>query len=158
MFFWYAWFMRTIHRDIVGGFIFSKDGKMLLGKNKKGGVYEGCLVVPGGGVDEGETQTEALRREMLEETGIDTNNAKVTMLNHATGENEKTLRDTGERVFVQMDFYNYRIDLPDDAHNVAVKPEDDWDEPEWFNLADLKDKNLSPPTRQTLVETGLLQA
>lgn len=150
--------MRTIHRDIVGGFIFSKDGKILLGKNKKGGVYEGCLVVPGGGVDEGESQVEALRREMLEETGIDTNSAKVTMLTHATGENEKTLRDTGERVFVKMDFYNYRIDLPEVASAVIVKPEDDWEEPEWFELASLKDKNLSPPTRQTLVDTGLLAA
>ena len=42
--------MRTIHRDIVGGFIFSKDGRLLLGKNCKGGVYEGSFVVPGGGV------------------------------------------------------------------------------------------------------------
>lgn len=44
--------MRTIHRDIVGGFIFSKDGKVLLGKNRTGGVYEGSYVVPGGGVDD----------------------------------------------------------------------------------------------------------
>ena len=26
--------MRTIHRDIVGGFIFSDDGKLLLGQNR----------------------------------------------------------------------------------------------------------------------------
>ena len=30
--------MRTIEREIVGGFIFSKDQKVLLGKNRKGGV------------------------------------------------------------------------------------------------------------------------
>lgn len=41
--------MRTIYRDIVGGFIFSKDGKILLGQNRKGGVYEGSFVVLGGG-------------------------------------------------------------------------------------------------------------
>ncbi len=40
--------MRTIQREIVGGFIFSKDGKVLLGKNRKGGHYEGSYVVPWG--------------------------------------------------------------------------------------------------------------
>ena len=73
--------MRTIQRDIVGGFIFSADGKLLLGKNRKGGVYEGLFVVPGGGVDTGETKPQALRREMLEETGIDIATATVTSIN-----------------------------------------------------------------------------
>ena len=72
--------MRTIHRDIVGGFIFSKDNKLLLGKNRKGGVYEGSFVVPGGGIEEGETKEIALQREMKEETGIDTNNASITQI------------------------------------------------------------------------------
>ena len=73
--------MRTIHRDIVGGFIFSKDNKVLLGKNRQGGVYEGSYVVPGGGVDEGESQYQALRREMQEETGIDITTGKITQVN-----------------------------------------------------------------------------
>ena len=148
--------MRTIYRDIVGGFIFSKDGKFLLGKNRKGGVYEGSFVVPGGGVDEGETKEIALRREMLEETGIDINKADVTPLNISSGENEKTLRDTNERVFVKMDFYNYRIDLKQNANEVVLKTEDDWNEPRWFEMSELKDTNLSEPTRNTLIATGLI--
>ena len=150
--------MRTIHRDIVGGFIFSKDGKLLLGKNRSGGVYEGDFVVPGGGVDEGETQLQALRREMLEETGIDIANATVTKLNEATGAHEKTLRDTGERVMVKMNFYNYKIALPLAASEVAVSADDDWSEPEWFQLDTVADLKLSPPTRQTLADTHLLTA
>ena len=97
--------MRTIHRDIVGGFIFSNDGKLLLGKNRKGGVYEGSFVVPGGGVDDGETREAALRREMLEETGIDIQTATIQPFNQSSGEHEKTLHETGERVFVKMKFY-----------------------------------------------------
>ena len=54
--------MRRIHRDIVGGFIFSSDSKLLLGKSRKGGVYAGNWIIPGGGIDEGETQLEALAR------------------------------------------------------------------------------------------------
>ena len=148
--------MRIIHRDIVGGFIFSKDGKFLLGKNRKGGVYEGSFVVPGGGVGDGETKEQALRREMLEETGIDTNNAKVTQLNESSGEHEKTLRDTDERVFVKMTFYDYRIDLNQNASEVILSTEDDWREPHWFEINELSDANLGAPTRETLIKAGVI--
>ena len=57
--------MRTIKRDIAGAFIFSNDNHVLLGKNIKGGVYEDLWVVPGGGIDEGESKVEAARRELL---------------------------------------------------------------------------------------------
>lgn len=149
--------MRIIDRDIVGGFIFSKDGKLLLGKNRKGGVYEGLFVVPGGGVDVGETKETALHREMLEETGIDINKATVKQLYQSSGEHEKTLRDTGERVFVKMDFYNYRIDLDQNADEVVLKAEDDWCEPSWFSIDELNDTNLSEPTRNTLIATGIIK-
>ena len=148
--------MRTIHRDIVGGFIFSKDGKFLLGKNRKGGVYEGSFVVPGGGVDDGDTKEEALRREMLEETGIDIREATVAPFCESSGEHEKTLRDTGERVFVKMDFYNYRINLPQNADEVEVITEDDWYQPQWFDIAELSDVAMSAPTRKSLAEMGLV--
>lgn len=150
--------MRTIHRNIVGGFIFSKDGKLLLGKNRKGGVYEGSYVVPGGGVDEGETKEAALLREMLEETGIDIRQAVVTPFNQSIGEHEKTLRDTGERVYVKMSFYDYRIDLPLNASEVTVITEDDWHQPEWFAIDELSSINLSTATRNTLIMTAVIDA
>ena len=149
--------MRTIHRDIVGGFIFSKDGKLLLGKNRKGGVYEGSYVVPGGGVDDGETKEVALHREMMEETGIDIHQATITPFNQSSGEHEKTLRDTGERVFVKMDFYDYRIDIDQDAVGIRLSTEDDWHQPRWFSLAELKDADLSTATRNTLIMTNILK-
>ena len=148
--------MRTVERDIVGGFIFSSDNRLLLGKNRSGGVYEGSFVIPGGGIDEGETKIEALRREMLEETGIDINDAEVSELYESKGEHEKTLHDTGERVFVKMKFYNYKIKLPLPASQVKVRADDDWTDPEWYALSDLKNLNLSPPTKETLLETGIL--
>lgn len=148
--------MRTIHRDIVGGFIFSKDGKLLLGKNRRGGVYEGSYVVPGGGVDDGETKLEALRREMLEETGLDIKDAEVSKLNEVSGQHEKTLRETGERVLVDMDFYNYKIKIHNDSSDIKLRTEDDWAEPQWFTLIELSDLKLSPPTKHTLIEAGLI--
>ncbi len=148
--------MRTIYRDIVGGFIFSKDGKILLGQNRKGGVYEGTYVVPGGGIEEGETEEIALRREMLEETGIDIATAAIVKINQSSGEHEKTLRDTGERVFVKMVFLDYRIVLDQNADEIDVKAEDDWYMPRWFEIDELKDANLGAPTRNTLTVAGII--
>ncbi|MBX6334015.1 NUDIX domain-containing protein [Candidatus Saccharibacteria bacterium] len=61
--------MRTIKRDVVGAFIFSSDNKILLGKSRKGGVYHGTWMVPGGGIEEGETMRDAVIREIREEVG-----------------------------------------------------------------------------------------
>lgn len=149
--------MRTIHRDIVGGFIFSADGKVLLGKNREGGVYEGTYVVPGGGVDEGETREQALRREMQEETGIDITSGVVDAINIATGAHEKTLRDTGERVFVEMTFYDYRVVLSQRADDVTVVAEDDWGSPRWFTSDELTTEHVGLPTSRTLQKIGFYQ-
>ena len=148
--------MRTIQRDIVGGFIFSKDGKLLLGYNRKGGVYEGQLVVPGGGVEDGETQIEALKREMFEETGLDVSKGSIKLIFQSNGTSEKVLRDTKERVIVEMTFYNYRIDMPNIASEMHVICEDDWAGPSWYGLGELADKDMSVPTRDTLLKTGLI--
>lgn len=150
--------MRTIQRDIVGGFIFSKDDKILLGKNRPGGVYEGSYVIPGGGVEPGETNEQALRREMLEETGIDTDLAEVTEINRATGQHEKTLQDIGERVLVMMSFYDYRVLLAENATDVAIHADSDWMNPEWFSSSELVADEISSPTRRTLRKIGFLKS
>ena len=151
--------MRTVFRDIVGGFIFSHDNKVLLGKNRQGGVYEGYYVVPGGGIDEGETKEEALIREMQEETGIDIRAGTIEEINIANGEHEKTLRETGERVLVRMTFYDYKITLPLNATEIIVTAEDDWNQPQWFSGAQVNETfaSIGFPTAQTLRKIGFLE-
>jgi len=147
--------MRTIEREIVGGFIISSDDKILLGKT---GVYSGLWVVPGGGIDPGETKLEALRREMLEETGIDIRDAKIEdMKVDLIGESEKVLRDTGEKVHVKMRFHNYKISLAQPADKIEIKMTDDLSGAAWFSRAELSKLELSPPTISSLKKLGYLK-
>lgn len=151
--------MRTIERDIVGAFILSSDEKILLGRNKKGGVYQDQLVVPGGGVDEGESKLDALKREILEETGIDTMSAIITELDGiSVGESEKTLKDTDERVLVKMCFYDFKIRLNDSSQQVRLTFEDDYADAAWYTPEELAkvETKIGPATKATLHKLGLI--
>jgi len=129
--------MRTIHRTIVSALIFSKDSKLLMGMKdpRSGGVYADCWHIPGGGVDDGETKEQALRREMLEEVGIDIADCKITLADdRGNGETEKTLKDTGEKVMCRMKFYVYRVEVDKKAHEIEAKPSDDLTKLEYLPL------------------------
>jgi nucleoside triphosphatase len=52
----------------VGALIFNPNGKLLLVKTYK---WKGKYTIPGGHVELGEKLTEALKREILEETGLE---------------------------------------------------------------------------------------
>ena len=149
--------LRTIKRDIVGAFIFSSDGKLLLGKNIKGGVYSGCWVIPGGGIETGETKVDALKREVKEEVGIEIANAEIEQIDGILkGQSEKVLRETGEKVLVDMDFYNFKVILQENADMVQFVHEDDFTDARWFDVEELGSLKLSPPTITTLQKIGLL--
>ena len=54
-------------KDKVRAIILNKEGKALIVK------YAGLYMLPGGKIDDNETREESLRREILEESGIDIN-------------------------------------------------------------------------------------
>lgn len=149
--------MRTIKRDIAGALIFSNDKHVLLGKNNKGGVYDDLWVVPGGGIDKGETKEQAVRREILEEVGIDISSAEIHLVPEVqTGVAEKTLRDTGERVLVDMTFYNFKVNIDLPANKIDIKLEDDFGYAEWVPFNDLIRKTYSPSVEQLLKSLSLI--
>jgi 8-oxo-dGTP pyrophosphatase MutT (NUDIX family) len=147
---WRSWLARSV-RDAI---IFSKDGKLLLGK---GGVYGDAWLIPGGGIDEDESKLDALKREIREETGIDLADDAIEKIDISlTGQSEKTLRDTGERVLVEMTFYNYKVELPQNAVDISLKTEDDFMDAGWYSADEIKNMKLSPPSIATLKHLGYL--
>ena len=150
--------LRQIERDIVGAVIVSADGKLLLGKNRAGGVYEGMLTVPGGGIEPGEDATAALHREVLEETGIDLTHATVEQVATTTDGSEKTLPDTGERVWAAMTFHNYVVTLDVPASDVTLAAGSDFAQARWFTRHELASQQLAPTVAQLLATRGYLPA
>lgn len=150
--------LRQIERDIVGAVIVSADGKILLGKNQAGGVYEGMLTVPGGGIEPGEDAAAALHREVREETGIDLTHATVEQAATTTGGAEKTLPDTGERVWAAMTFHNYVVRLDAPASDVTLAAGSDFAQASWFTRHELASQQLAPAVAQLLATCGYLPA
>jgi len=151
--------MKTIRRDIVGALIYSVDGKILMGQKdpSKGGVYDGdCWHIPGGGIDEGETKEEALKREISEEVGIDISPYDIQLFDdEGEGESEKVLK-SGEVVMCKMKFFVYKIILDKKAEEVAVALQGDLVRHEWVDESDLKKKKLTPPSVELFSRLGLL--
>jgi 8-oxo-dGTP pyrophosphatase MutT (NUDIX family) len=146
--------MRTIQRDIVGAFIISSDGKLLMGK---AGVYADQWVIPGGGINDGESTHDALIREVSEETGLDITHSTIEAVPlQLTGSSEKTLRDTGERVFVDMNFRDFVVRLEKPADMIELKTDDDFVDARWFPLGELTEVPMSPPMITTLQMLGYL--
>ncbi|HVV66449.1 MAG TPA: NUDIX hydrolase [Candidatus Saccharimonadales bacterium] len=145
--------MRTVERDVVAALIISSDNKFLMGKTAPtaGGVYSGSWVIPGGGIEKGETKLEALHREIMEETGLDISPYKPKLVEDGdTGQSEKTLKDTGERVIVAMNFFTYEIRIGKPAEEIPAHETSELVELRWIDFIDLPNEKLSPPTVKLL--------
>ena len=143
----------------MAALIFSSDGKLLLGQTDPaaGSVYMGTWIIPGGGVEPGETKLEALKRELMEEIGLDIADLDVRLVDDsATGSSEKTLRDSGERVMVAMNFFDYEIHLATTAELSAVTTSEELVKLHWVERADLAKTALSPPTIELLKKLGYM--
>lgn len=149
--------MKVIHREIVAGLVVSEDNMFLFGMKdpQSGGVYADCWHTPGGGIEAGETQLEALAREMREEMNIDISTAQVTLLDdNGEGLAEKTLEDTSEVVSVNMKFYVYKIKVDKNAEDIKVKAGDDLVKLLWVAQDKLHDIKLTPPSLELFTRLG----
>lgn len=148
--------MKVVEREAAVAFIFSKDRHLLVGQTVRGGAYEGMWIVPGGGVEAGETPRDAVIREVMEEVGIDIRDTKILKRDESSGKSEKTLRDTGERVTMHMKFYNFEIHIKDDAREIPVKAGDDFTNPKWVGIVQLTTLTMPEPSIATLGRLGYI--
>lgn len=151
--------MRIIERRIVGALLVSKDEHVLLGYKDPtwGGRYSDCWVLPGGGVDEGESDIEALYREIKEEVGLDIAPYKSVLIDDSlTGENRTIHNVTGEPVTFKMQFLDYLTNIPKAAKDIPVTAKDDLAKVAWIRFEDLTKYKLSPSTEDLLVKHGFI--
>ncbi len=151
--------MKEINREIASAIIFSKDGKLLMGKKhaEGGGSYADCWHIPGGGIDDGETLIEAVIREVREETGIELSEADLKPL-EAVGEgsSKKIDKATGEEVIAHMKFNRFEVHLPVNAEEVVLSSDGEFEKLEWFSREELNEVEQIPGGREFFREMGYM--
>lgn len=122
--------------------IIIKDNEILLIHRRKNG--EEYWVFPGGGVEKGESWENAMRREVLEETGLPAISIKFAFM---------SLNDLDNK---EHPFYHCQIAVGEpylageerDRHS-----ESDWYKLEWIDIKNLPDLKLLPnKARQQVIE------
>jgi len=124
--------MRTKVR--VSGIIISNNQILLIHRKKEGKEY---WVFPGGGVEEGETNKEAVVREVKEETSLEVNKVKLAFDNF---------------YYCEVEYAKPELGGPEKVRMTA----DNWYQPEWVKLSRIKDLNVYPEEgKRRLLEGGI---
>ncbi len=124
----------------VGGIVLN-EGKVLLVKRGKQPGY-GKWSIPGGMVELGETLSEALKREVLEECGIEIELADVVAVL------ERVIRREDEKVryhYVLVDFLGY-------WKGGDLQPASDILEARWADPAEMEALEMTERTQQVVFE------
>ena len=142
--------MDTIVKTHVGAYgVIVKDDKITLVKKARGG-YKGKLDLPGGGMEHTELPEEALKREIMEEAGINITNYKLldVVATNIKWEMEPNLWE---------DLHHIGILYTVDTNEYLLKNEADGldsNGANWYNIAELNKKELSPFTILALEKLG----
>ena len=142
--------MDTIVKTHVGAYgVIIKDNKIILVKKARGG-YKGKLDLPGGGIEHTELPEEALKREIMEEAGINITNYKLL---DVVATNIKWEMDPN----LWEDLHHIGILYTVDTNELFLKNEADGldsNGANWYNITELNKKELSPFTILALEKLG----
>lgn len=134
--------METIVKTHVGAYgIIINDNKIALVKKARGG-YKGKLDLPGGGIEHTELPEETLKREIMEEAGINITNFKLldVVATNIKWEMEPELWEDLHHIGILYIVETNESNLKDVADGL------DSDGANWYDIKNLKKANLSPFT------------
>jgi nucleoside triphosphatase len=122
----------------VGAIIFNPDNKILLCKSHK---WDNKYVIPGGHIELGESMEDALKREILEETGLEIYDIKLISLK------ESIYSDNfhKQKHFIFIDYI-----CKTDSYSVTLNEEAQ--EYNWVNLDEIDSYKLGGFTKELLTE------
>jgi 8-oxo-dGTP diphosphatase len=128
--------MRTNKR--VSAIVTRKSDILLIHRRKEGDEY---WVVPGGGVEDGETPEQGLTREVKEETSLDINKSSLI----ATSKEKLTFENKEK----EIEHYFYLCELSDGepvlgGPEAEANSENNWFHLEWVNINHLSNLDLYP--------------
>jgi nucleoside triphosphatase len=137
-------------RFIVVGVVQNRQGEYLLCRMPRGrGVFPGEWGLPGGGIEPGETLEEAVRREIMEEVGLELQ--QVEPLFFSDGTYVKTFPD-GERRSLYMVFLLFRCVAK--VGEIRLNPE--FEAAAWVPREQFPQYSLNRATLQTFSRLGLM--
>jgi 8-oxo-dGTP diphosphatase len=125
---------------VVAAVIVNPDKKILIAKRKKGKFLENLWEFPGGKVEKDENEENCLRREMLEEFGID-----VQIIKYLTNSKYK------------YDKFEINLKAYLTHHKSGIFKLRDHSEIKWIKIADYKNYNFAPadiPINKYLIKYG----
>jgi len=130
-------------RLVVVPVVRDEPGRVLLCRmSSDRGVFPGQWGLPGGGVEPGETLDQALRRETLEELGVELEDARPLLFRDATL--DKLLPNgSHQRLYMVFLLYECRLRPGAFALNAELSAT------AWARLDELAGFDLNPLTRET---------
>ena len=122
----------------VGAVIFNPEGKVLLCKSHK---WNDQYVIPGGHIELGEKMEDALKREILEETGLNIYDIELISLKESVYSDK--FHEKKHFVFI-----DYKCKT--DSSNVQLN--DEADAYEWVNLEEIENYDLGGFVKELLIK------
>lgn len=129
--------MNKYPEPTVGAVIFNPEGKVLLCKSQK---WNDQYVIPGGHIELGEEMEKALKREVLEETGLHIYDIKLISLKESIY--SSTFHERKHFIF---------IDYQCKTNSSNVELNDEADDYEWVDLKEIENYNLGGFVKELLL-------
>ena len=127
--------------ESVGVFVFNSENRALFFERT---IYPFALAIPAGHLDTGEIAEMAVRRELMEETGIKSDNVKFFSEEDVIG--DKCRRGA--------DNHRWHLYVTKIKNNVSIKINDEGVKPVWLTLNEALEKELVFPVRYFIEKYG----